>query len=111
MVADLGRLADALAARADSLSRLPDSLRSRQRFPATLGVNDMSLELGGVFDIDRTWLPPHAEHRVGHNADIDVRRDSLDDDYGRAVSAVWVRRMGHTLGDERQSRNHVHLIY
>lgn len=53
----------------------------------TLGINDMSLPLGGVFDISdgiqRTqcsippqvpncdWVPPHHLHRVGKSVDID----------------------------------------
>jgi hypothetical protein len=51
----------------------------------TLGINDMSLPLGGLFDIaeavkdgDRIvgrlppdWLPPHKSHRVGTSVDVD----------------------------------------
>jgi hypothetical protein len=35
-----------------------------------LRINDMSLVWGGLFDIDNHWKAPHAEHRVGINADI-----------------------------------------
>lgn len=35
-----------------------------------LRVNDMSLENGGLFDFQNTWLYPHRTHRVGNNADI-----------------------------------------
>lgn len=37
---------------------------------AILGINDMSLEKGGLFDIDADWLPPHSSHRVGKSVDI-----------------------------------------
>jgi hypothetical protein len=33
------------------------------------------------------------------------------DDYAMAVRSIWVPELGHTLGDERQSGNHVHLVY
>jgi hypothetical protein len=38
---------------------------------ARLGVNDMSIEWGGIFDIDGNWSPPHCTHRDGVDADID----------------------------------------
>ncbi len=41
----------------------------------TLGINDMSLIFGGLFDIGPPygafWSPPHTLHRVGKSADID----------------------------------------
>lgn len=40
-------------------------------FSATLGLNDMSLINGGLFDIDANWGKPHASHRVGRSVDID----------------------------------------
>jgi hypothetical protein len=36
-----------------------------------IGVNDMSLEWGGLFDKDATWAPPHGLHRVGKSVDVD----------------------------------------
>ncbi len=40
---------------------------------ATLGINDMSLARGGLFDIDiqGDWRPPHILHRTGASVDID----------------------------------------
>jgi len=40
---------------------------------ATLGINDMSLAQGGLFDIQNQsdWLPPHILHRTGTSVDID----------------------------------------
>ncbi len=42
----------------------------------SLGLNDMSLPVGGVFDLNGDWSPPHARHRFGTDCDIDrsVRR-------------------------------------
>jgi hypothetical protein len=38
-----------------------------------LGINDMSLQLGGLFDLDRLWdsAGGHGLHRSGKSADID----------------------------------------
>ena len=36
-----------------------------------LGVNDMSLEKGGLFDIFGQWTHPHRSHRDGKDTDID----------------------------------------
>ncbi len=35
-----------------------------------LRVNDMSLSLGGLFDIQNNWQPPHVDHRVSLAVDI-----------------------------------------
>lgn len=40
-------------------------------FNATLGINDLSLTAGGLFDINGTWTPPHDWHRTGTSVDID----------------------------------------
>lgn len=37
----------------------------------SLGLNDMSIALGGVFDFQGTWVPPHFRHRFGTDCDID----------------------------------------
>lgn len=39
---------------------------------ATLGINDISLEWGGLFDWKATWSPPHSLHRKGTSVDIDT---------------------------------------
>ena len=35
-----------------------------------LMIGDISLEQGGVFDLNKNWSPPHCRHRVGRSADI-----------------------------------------
>jgi len=42
-----------------------------ETYNATLGLNDMSLPLGGLFDIDGAWASPHKLHRTGRSVDID----------------------------------------
>jgi hypothetical protein len=37
----------------------------------SLGLNDMSLPIGGIFDISAGWSSPHARHRFGTDCDID----------------------------------------
>ncbi len=50
----------------------------------SIGVNDMSLAGGGLFDHQGTWAPPHHSHRTGTSVDIDrcaqtlVNQDELD---------------------------------
>jgi hypothetical protein len=42
-----------------------------------LGINDMSLEWGGLFDHNNTWLSPHSTHRTGQSVDIDRCADGV----------------------------------
>jgi hypothetical protein len=35
-----------------------------------LSLNDMTLPLGGLFDIKHDWAPPHRSHRDGTDADV-----------------------------------------
>lgn len=44
-----------------------------EAFEATLGINDLSLPAGGIFDLGGTWSPPHSWHRTGTSVDIDPR--------------------------------------
>jgi hypothetical protein len=55
---------------------------------AILGINDMGLEKGGVFDIQSDWNTTrcHAFHRVGRSVDIDnsnLREFWYQDEHGR----------------------------
>lgn len=52
-------------------------------FQATLGINDMSLPGGGLFDIYGNWAPPHNLHRIGKSADVD--RNVYDFDTGKYI--------------------------
>lgn len=35
-----------------------------------LEINDISLETGGVFDLNQNWIPSHKEHRIGVVGDL-----------------------------------------
>jgi murein endopeptidase len=44
-----------------------------------LGINDMSLPQGGVFDIAGAWSEPHCSHKHGLDADIEQARFNAAD--------------------------------
>lgn len=37
-----------------------------------LPINDMSLTAGGLFDLGAAWVKPHASHRFGNDADLNL---------------------------------------
>lgn len=47
-------------------------LRYAEQSSPLLAVNDISLETGGLFDVNANWTRPHAEHRIGVVADLRV---------------------------------------
>lgn len=62
----------------------------------SIGVNDISLIWGGLFDIRGNWAPPHDGHRLGRSVDIDrcaqtlVKQDDLDRIARRSYSGIRV---------------------
>jgi hypothetical protein len=63
-------------------------------------LNDMSLEWGGLFDINGDWRTPHSLHRVGRSVDIEnlvmVTIDTVDQKTGKETKLTvpkveWVR--------------------
>lgn len=50
-----------------------------QKFGETLGINDISLRTGGLFDICSDWEVPHHLHRLGASVDIDSTSHKLVD--------------------------------
>jgi hypothetical protein len=110
MVSALRALADSLQVMADSFAALPPALRPAGRFPRVLGLNDMSLPWGGLFDLGGSWHHPHKAHRMGRSADIDVRRGTDDDNLALAVFNIW-QRLGGQVVNEREALNHVHLEF
>ena len=44
-----------------------------------LQFNDMSLIWGGLFDVNKNWIPSHAEHRKGLNVDLSKRNINKSD--------------------------------
>ena len=98
MVGAVRELADSLQVMADAFAALPLAERPTGRFPRTLGVNDLSLTWGGLFDLDGTCHHPHKSHRSGRVADIDVQRDPADDNLALAVYAIWQQQLNHRVG-------------
>lgn len=52
-----------------------------------IGLNDMSLEWGGLFDKDNTWAAPHSLHRVGKSVDVD--RANIDQAALDLIAMGW----------------------
>lgn len=49
----------------------------------TLGINDLSLPSGGLFDIGNNWRPPHNQHRKGTSVDVDRQARRSDGSFER----------------------------
>ena len=66
----------------------------------SLGINDISLPKGGLFDINNDWVTPHSEHRAGTDADID--RDGFDCEVdGLLWEAIeFVNKYGYVSGGQ-----------
>jgi hypothetical protein len=104
----------AMTARLDTLA---DSVLAR--FTRPLYYNDMSLPLGGRFDVDSNWACCHDEHRSGR--DLDLRTQNAGGLSSRERRYVWDlwERMGGTVHDETVLRSgapnirnpHYHLRY
>ena len=58
-----------------------------QQFGSGLEYNDMSLVLGGVFDLRGDWQSPHGEHKIGLN--LDLRTFTLAEAQLDFVELVW----------------------
>ena len=91
----------------ERLGELADSVFVRYQTPVQ--VNDMSLELGGKFDLNSEYLPTggHAEHRVGENADI--RTIFSTEAQLRYLQLVWENLGGSVFDEKETSQPHYHL--
>jgi hypothetical protein len=86
-----------------SNAQLAQVLAAVQNWP-TLGYNDMSLEWGGVFDINATWAPPHSTHRVGKN--LDFRLSNMGSLHQLVVESLMT---GQGLNVLHENAAHWHL--
>ena len=89
-----------------SIAATYESLHSGIR----LRVNDMSLASGGVFDYRNDWQTPHAEHKVGENADIGfkgINNSNLCEDIkrGRLLRSIET----YTRGLVKTHDDHYHI--
>lgn len=70
-----------------------------------VAYNDISLERGGIFDLNGDWSPPHHEHRVGQT--VDFRTNHLNAAQ-RALLRGIINAAGGAILDEG---NHWHLRF
>lgn len=54
------------------LSKLKYSGSVCSQTPVLMPVNDLSLEYGGLFDVNCDWGAPHGGHRSGNNSDLGI---------------------------------------
>ena len=60
-----------------------------------LHVNDMSLPLGGTFDIDGNWaLNHHLYHRLGLSVDIDSAGSGLNSTQIKELTSIMEKKLG-----------------
>ena len=67
-----------------------------------LGINDMSLVNGGLFDICSDWEPGHKSHRIGISVDIDSSAAELFENPGQFVplDSIQIRRLTHLMAEQ-----------
>lgn len=78
----------------------------------SLGINDMSLERGGLFDIKARWRPSHFRHRFGTDADIDQYVKRPDGTFIFADQDLLEEIVTQRLEDgifHRESGNRMHV--
>lgn len=83
----------------------------------TIGINDISLPYGGVFDIDGTWAENnHASHRMGLSVDVQYKTDGTGysvQDY-EAFSAICAKYYGtaevHSPGSATNQHIHINFL-
>jgi hypothetical protein len=78
-----------------------------------LGINDISLEQGGLFDVgDSQWDIPHGYHRRGTHADIRTKYESrrvFSKKLQERMRALWRVTLHH--GIPVNEDNHLHLNF
>jgi hypothetical protein len=85
-----------------------------------LKLNDSSLQLGGLFDVNKDWHPDHAGHRWGNNTDVRTHNGStayLSQLQINAIQGIWMNLIGrgtqgiilHPVGG--RVAPHIHLAY
>lgn len=80
--------------------------RYREKYGQSMTLTAASLLLGGINDINRDWAPPHVEHRIGTDIDIDDKPNNNDPDV-----LLDMVRLGTAAGFKKcqiDFGNHVH---
>lgn len=76
----------------------------------SMGINDMSLPKGGLFDIHNDWKSPHGmlvgtdNHRIGKAADIDRDGINCEDDADLAEAVKFVNKYGYVSGGQPKAK-------
>jgi hypothetical protein len=86
------------------------SAQFKAKFPSrTVRINDMSLPVGGLFDIDGGWRSPHTFHRLGTSCDYNLDT-GLSMNLG-TVEEVFLKKQfqAHVGITVRQESNHWHI--
>ena len=74
------------------LSKIRDLCKAYfDEYGEKVGINDMSLPRGGLFDLNGDWITPHQTHREGKNADI--RSTNMDE-----TEKAYFKAKGEELG-------------
>jgi hypothetical protein len=83
------------------------------RTPQKIYVNDASLPLGGMFDFEGTWHPPHEEHRKGSVVDIRANNEEgavpadMTQDF-REIADMY-NATAEIHGERSVGNRHIHL--
>ena len=60
------------------------------KYGSKLEINDLSLEWGGLFDINQDWSHPHREHRIGVSADVRLVPPGRRDDFALILQQAGI---------------------
>ncbi len=85
------------------------SVAFHNQFDKDILVNDISLQGGGIFDLNEDWLPPHQTHREGRNADLNYEEQSESE---RTYFKSTAESLGFNVQKHRDSktgRYHWHI--
>ncbi|NUP70005.1 MAG: hypothetical protein HOQ16_02180 [Gemmatimonadaceae bacterium] len=78
-----------------------------------LGINDISLEQGGLFDVgEQPWVLPHGYHRRGTHADIRTKYESrrvFSKKLQERMRALW--KFTLRFGEPVNEADHLHLNF
>jgi hypothetical protein len=88
--------------------------KAQPALQGSLGLNDTSLVMGGVFDINANWLTPHSQHSFGVACDIDHQAMRFTDgaminvDYWGTL-LITATDLGGFLLIETTNQNNLHV--
>ena len=97
---------------------LPD-VRSLANFVSLLtdgmilvGLDDMSLVRGGIFDLDGDFQPSHFLHRQGHDVDFSwVQLVATGEFQSAHVYEEWIMRAAKSAGGKKVKEGPIHVRF